>query len=190
MPTTLSVFPFVPTHPYTRKRIDPTAIASFSGSPLTSRASFLDRDLFAFAWSGRFTLANLETLEAFWVARRGPVGLFYFKDPIGNPRTSASLGTAIAAQTVFPLPTGAYRGEFPIDNGTAILYADGSPVTIASVDTDGRSVTASSAPGVGKVMTLTYQHYRKVRFATEELDIQTPAVGTYDVPIALLEEAA
>lgn len=190
MPTTLSVFPFVPTHPYSRKRIDPTAIASFSGSPLTSRASFLDRDLFAFAWSGRFTLANLETLEAFWVARRGPVGLFYFKDPIGNPRTSASLGTAIAAQTVFPLPTGAYRGEFPIDNGTAILYADASPVAIASVDTDGRSVTASSAPGVGKVMTLTYQHYRKVRFATEELDIQTPAVGTYDVPIALLEEAA
>jgi len=189
MAVTLAVFPFVPTHPYRRTRVDPTSVASFSGSPLTSRATLLGRDLFRFSWVGRYSSANLATLEAFWVARRGPAGLCYFKDPVGNPRTAIALGTAIAAQVLFSLPaSGTYLGDFPIDDANAILYADGSPVTIASIDTDGRTVTASSAPGVGKVMTFTYGAYRKARFVSEELEVSTPAVGTYEVPVDLVEE--
>lgn len=188
MPATLSVFPFVPAHPYQRRLIDPTAIATFSGSPLTARATLLSRAYHAFAWQARLSAANLATLEAFWIARRGPAGLLYYKDPVAYIRTAVSLGTSIAAQTVFALPVGAYLGDFPISNASAILYSDGSPITIASIDTDGRTITASSAPGAGHAMTATYHYYRKVRFVSESFEASTPAVGTYEVPVDLVEE--
>ena len=87
-----------------------------------------------------------------------------WRDPFDFQRDAQSLGTSVAAQTVFTLPTtGDARGDYPVSAITSILRDDGAVVSIASVDTDARTITASSAPVASSVMTGDWAFYKRVR---------------------------
>jgi len=194
MPTTLAIFPSTPLVPYTPTLRDPAIVAEFSGSPLSARASTLERAYRRFAFRVRLRGTTERAAFAdFWVARRGPVGLFYFLDRVEYARVSVALGVAVAAQVDFLVPTGATTGgDFPVADANAILYADtgGGPAVVAkTVDTDGRKFVASAAPGAGAIMTASYWYYRRVRFEGDEQPIPHPIVGSHEADVALVEES-
>lgn len=189
MPATLAVLDFVPVLPYVPRWRDPAVVAEFEGSPLTARASTLERAFRVFPVHRRMTAAAFATFVAFWEARRGVVSLFYWKDPLGYTRVAVPLGVSAGGQVDFPIPDGSpYGGDFPIADANAILKSDGTPIA-KTTDTDGRKFTASAAPGAGHTMTADYWYYRRVRFGSDELGLNHPAVGTYEVAVDLLEEA-
>ena len=86
---------------------------------------------------------------------------FYLKDPKDALRTGVSLGTGTGAATTFSLPSsGQESRDYPIDNAALVVYVSGSPVTVSSVDTDARTVTLASPPGLGLAVTAAYEHYK------------------------------
>lgn len=193
MAVTLAIFPSTPLVPYTPTLRDPAVVVEFAGSPLSARASTLERAYRRFAFRVRLRGdTERATFVDFWIARRGPVGVFYFRDRVEYARVSVALGTAIAAQVNFPIPSGdPYGGDYPIDDANAILYADtgGGPVAVSkTVDTDGRKFVAAVAPGAGAVMTASYWYYRRVRFESDELPVPHPIVGAHEAEVVLVEE--
>ena len=190
MAVSLDVLTFVPVHPYSPRLRDPATIAEFEGSPLTGRAATLERGYRVYPVRKRMNAAAYATFEAFWEAHRGAVVLFYWKEPLVYARTAVALGVSAGGQVNFPIPEGSpYGGDFPIDDGHAILKSDGTPIT-KTTDTDGRKFVAGAAPGAGHTMTADYWFYRRVRFGSDELGLNVPAVGTYEVAVELVEEAA
>jgi len=106
-----------------------------------------------------------ETAEAqrLWVAARALNGeAFYVLDPwdLGQ-RVSLSLGESTAGQTVVSLPTD--DRDHPIAAGL-VLTADAAPVTVASVDTDGRRILLAAPLDAGKALVASYTYYRLCRF--------------------------
>lgn len=190
MAVTLQVLSFVPVLPYSPRLVDPTTIAEFAGTPRTARASELERAYRVYPVRRRMNAAAYATLVAFFEARRGPVELFYWKEPLLYARTTIALGTGDGAQTVWPIPSGSpYGGDFPIDDANAIVYVDGVAVS-KTTDTDGRAFTLASAAGTsGKAITASYHYYRRVRFGDQALVLSHAAVGTYEVSVELVEEA-
>ena len=122
---------------------------------------------FPYAWAG-LTGAEKSAMDAFFIGIGLQRDSFLWRDPSPDAeepftRTAIALGTAVAAQVVFSLPTGAseYAGDYPLSPAT--LYSDGVKVATTTVQTDDRTLTANSAPGVGKVITADYPFYRRVR---------------------------
>jgi len=117
-------------------------------------------------WPMKRSKADATTIDEFFVARSQVVTSFFVKLPWPFSRTGVSLGTSIAAQTVFDLPSsGDEFRDYPIDDANLVVYDDGTPVTVSSVDTDARQVTLSAVPTVGSVMTADYHYYRRVKLA-------------------------
>lgn len=191
MTVSLAVFTTDPIVPYEPGLFDPAIVAEFAGTPTTSRASELERALCVFRLRFRGTETKRAAIDAFWRARRGPVGLFYFRDRIAYTRTGITpTGLVNGANTVYTIPVGdPYGGDFPIEDATAILYVDGLAVS-KTTSTDGRTMTAAVAPAGGTVVTMDYTYYRKVRFVGDRLAVSNPAVGTYEVSAELQEEVA
>lgn len=122
-----------------------------------------------------------KTIHAFLLARGWTESPFLFEDPKDAERTGVALEGAVnGSNTVFSLPTSDtdedYR-HFP-KQGSVVLKVAGSPVSVASVSTDGRTVTASAAPVSGAV-TADFTGLRLVRLvdAPEVAGIQTSWFG-------------
>lgn len=134
------------------------------------------------------TTTDRQTLYAWLVARGWTRDAFLFEDPKDADRVGVALGVAGAGQTVFPLTTTVtdedYR-HFP-KQGTVVLYADGAPVSVASVDTDARTITATVAPGAGKVMTCDFTGLRLVKLVAEP-SFQGATVDWMDYQVELEE---
>lgn len=126
-------------------------------------------------------------------AREGAYDTFLFKDPLNalfyrTEKTDAdgALGTAIAAQTDFPLVH-----KF-IDASTLKVYKDGieavSGWSLVGNDT-APLVRFSVAPGAGVVVTAEYDYYLSVRFKTDPLGGRwQQAAGQAFIPITLVED--
>ena len=103
----------------------------------------------------RRTKAEALVVDAFFA---DPTATFYFQDPQVR-RTAVSLGTGDGVTTTFSLPTGATSENFRdytkhdgAGPGTGsptpvVVRVSGSPVTVASVARDGRTITLAVAPG-------------------------------------------
>jgi len=118
----------------------------------------------AYTLTLRLSDADRKRVEAFLSARGYEAESFLWRDPFDSQRDGVSLGTAVAAQTVFSLPTtGDGRGDYPIDAGGTSLRDDGVTIT-RTVQTDDRTLTASGgAPGASSVMTADVAFYKRVR---------------------------
>lgn len=155
-----------PVAPYRRRPRRPGLAQKFEGTEAEQRSSLVGRTFWEWFLSYVLTDANAATLDAFFVARGQEQDAFLWK-PIKSSeyaRTGISLGTSIAAQTVFALPTtGEYAGDYPISVALTTLYSDATPIAIASVQVDARTITADAAPGAGHAMTADYHRYALVR---------------------------
>ena len=89
---------------------------------------------------------------------------FYVKDPRDAFRSGVSLGVGDGATVTFSLPSvGTESRDYPIDNASLVVYVAAVPVTVSSVDTDARTVTLASPPGIGLAVTADYDFYRLCR---------------------------
>ncbi len=166
----------------------PLVTFAYAGARTEQRAALAEIRMREYVWPLRRTRAERDTIDAFFLARSGGVESFLVRDPDQYARTGVSLGTAAAAQVLFPLPaSGENRRDYPIDDAHVVVYEDGSPTgATVTVDTDGRSFTLDSAPGAGVVMTADYWYYRRVKL-TEDFEWRKLAPDFLEAQLALLE---
>ncbi len=176
-----------PIHPSGYSDDEPVIVVPFVGTTFEQRVNRLGRKLRSYHLQYRTTNTRRLILQAFFESVRGPGTSFLFKDLDDYRVTGVSLGVSVAAQTVFALPTtGARAGDYPVSAALSVLYDDGGSVSIASVQTDARTITASSVPSVGSVMTADYDYYRRVRL--REMPSWTHApYGVWSASVELLE---
>jgi hypothetical protein len=109
------------------------------------------------AWEGFLRLRGIQR-EAFLV-----------EDPRDPVRELVALEPAVGdgARVTFGLPTAEASSDFRWypKQGSVAGFVNGAAVTIASVDTDARTVTFVAAPGVGATVKATYRGLRLVRLA-------------------------
>jgi hypothetical protein len=98
--------------------------------------------------------AQRDAIEDFFSGLGYEADSFLVEDPRKNYVAGLAVAVAIAAQTVFPLPTsGNHRGAYPFLDPRTVLYDNGA-VIARTVQTDARTLTASGgAPGAGHVIT-------------------------------------
>lgn len=112
---------------------------------------------------------------------------FFIKDPFDFAASGVSLGTGDGSATTFSIPSTAPElRHYPIDNAALVVTVAGSPATVASVDTEGRTITLASPPGVGAAVVAAYEYYRLVRL---EGDLSWAHLGgaTFEGTVALVE---
>lgn len=120
-------------------------------------------------WAWNLTLDDCasdydrQTVQQFFVElRQLQFDPFLIKDPVDYARTGISL--TLVGGTTYTLPTTIadedYR-HYPIDDANLIAYDAGTPATVSSVDTDGRTITLAAPPG--GAVTLDCHAYRLAR---------------------------
>jgi uncharacterized protein (TIGR02217 family) len=121
--------------------------------------------------------ANLDAVLAFFYARQGQGYAFPYKDFRDYSVTGQILGTGNAGTKTFDLKktytSGAYTYDrlniLPIAN-TVKIYFDGTEQTSGwTVNREAATVTFTSAPGTGVIITADFEFHVPVRFATDDL---------------------
>lgn len=103
-----------------------------------------------------------DAIDAFFRGLGFQADSFLVEDPRRNYTTAVALGTAVAAQTAFPIPaSGEYGGAYPLTDALTVLRS-GATAVAKTVDTDNRTLTASVAPGAGAVMTADIYFWTRV----------------------------
>lgn len=159
----LTVFPKLPAAPMTRLPTGKGVLPISFGNKREQRLVLGDSS--SRVWQithGPLKLAELDTLHAFLEILNYQEISFLYEDLIRNTSLGIALGTSTPSQTVFNLPTTGEDGSlYPVDVASTVLYDDGAPVSIASIDIDARTITASSAPVTGSVMTCDLTPYQR-----------------------------
>ncbi len=138
--------------------------------------------------------ADLQTLIAFFRARRGSAKAFRFRDPLDHQATAQLLGTGDGVLTRFPLVkrygTGPDAEVRPITKPVAgsvsvsvagILAATGWSLVAGAV-------TFTQPPPLNAAVTADFQYDVPVRFAEDQLDIDAVTFAAGDVPhVPLIE---
>jgi uncharacterized protein (TIGR02217 family) len=150
---------------------------------------------------GLRSLDDLETLIAFFEARRGPLHAFRWKDwadwKSSRPSqptapTDQRLGFGNGVQTVFQLRKRYWSGDEeyfrpiqkPVAGTVTIAIAD-DPKVIGSeftVDYDTGLVTFMTAPDIGALVTAGYEFDVPVRFATDRIAVSLASFNAGEVP--------
>lgn len=119
-----------------------------------------------YSWPQKAFPEDALDVQAFQAARLLAGESFYVQDPWDSARTDVDVGPAVGSQSVFSLPTDdedeEYR-DYPI-SGTVTAKVNGSTVSVASVNTDARTVTLAVAASDGDTVTISYEAYRLCRF--------------------------
>lgn len=142
------------------------------------------------------TKDDLETLLAFFEARRGQLYGFRFRDPLDHASgelispTDQEIGVGDGVADRFQLvkryadSAGAYARPIskPVD-GSVRLAFDGveQPDTAFSVDHSTGEIALPTPPAIGVVISAGYEFEVPVRFDTDRLDISLEAIGAGDV---------
>lgn len=143
----------------------PTVIVAADGPYYTDRYSMAHLAARMYAWVLRRTDEERGVIDAFMQGVGFMRDAFYIKDPKDAERTGVDLGTAGAGQTVYTLPTlGEPARGYPL-GGSVTLYLDGAPVSVDSVDTDARTITATTPATGGESVTADYTELRLVRLS-------------------------
>ena len=155
------------------------------------------------AGPGVRSLDDLNTLIAFFEARRGRLHGFRFRDPIDNrscaPSAAPSMldqligtgdGVATAFQLVKTYASGAESWARTIAKpveGTVVVAVDGVEAAV-SVDHTTGLVSFAAPPAGGAAITAGFAFDCPVRFDTDQLDIALDAVGAGAAPSVPLVE--
>lgn len=154
---------YTPLHPYTFGDDRPKVVARMSGGA-EQRAATLSRPLRTYRLLLMRQSSDRAAIDTFFATAGYGVTSFLWKDLQDYARTgiTPTPATSDGANAVFTIPlTGLYGGDYPIDDGNAILYRAGVAAT-KTVQTDARTMTAAVAPLTGGAMTMDYQFYRRV----------------------------
>lgn len=147
----------------------PVLVAADGGPYYSDRYLFGHLSRRVYAWHVRRTNAERLTIDDFLVrARNVLLEAFYVLDPLDPLRTGVDLGTGTGAKTVFDLPalgTGEEARFFPRDDADLEVRVSGSPVTVASVDTDARQITLAAPPAPAAPVVADYNGLRLVRLS-------------------------
>ncbi|MBI1391785.1 MAG: TIGR02217 family protein [Alphaproteobacteria bacterium] len=156
------------------------------------------------------SLADIETIVAFFEARHGRLYGFRFRDPFdhasvppgaaaGTPPAASDqpIGTGDGETTVFQLTkryaSGGHAYVRPIAKpvaGSVLLAIDGAPTTAFSLDETTGNVTFDAAPAAGADIAAGFLFDTPVRFDTDSLRINLAAFAAGDIPSAPLIEVA
>jgi uncharacterized protein (TIGR02217 family) len=132
---------------------------------------------------------DLDTLLAFFYARRGKAYSFPFKDRRDYSITNQNIGTGDAGTVTFDLKKTYSDGTYTYDRinilpvvATVKIYFDGEEQTSGwSVDREAATVTFTSPPGEGVAITADFEFHVLVRFGTDSIS-QTIEVGAHGRP--------
>lgn len=131
------------------------------------------------------------TIDTFFIARGYEKESFLYKDRNDYARTAITLSPVTAGTvTRWRIPTtGAYAGDYPTgEAATYVVRVAGTPVTVASVDTDLREFILSVGVSDASVVDADYEYYRRFRLDRPFRWRQVAAgVGYYTTEIALRE---
>jgi len=164
------IFDYCPELDYSFVDVQPAVLFEYAGNGSQQRATLQPIARRTYTWPLRRQDVDRAAITEFFRVASQTVTAFYIKDPkeSEHARTGVSLGTAGVAQTVFDLPaTGENQRDYIVDDANVIVYDDGNPVTVASVDIDARTITLSAAPANLSVMTADYHAYRLVHLVSE-----------------------
>lgn len=140
------------------------------------------------------TKAQLDALIAFFRARKGRAHGFRFKDWTDYQATAETIGTGNGVATQFQLVKHYASGSVtelrtikkPV-SGTVQIYKNAVLQTSGvSVDSATGVVNFAVAPGVGQVITASFQFDVPVRFDTDRLSATLDAYGVHswlDIPL-------
>lgn len=136
--------------------------------------------------SGIKTLVQLEDFVNFFHARRGRAVGFRFKDWSDYQVTNGNIGVGDNSETEFQLRKQYTSGAVTVNriitkpvSGSISVYKDAVLQTVTThytVDTTTGIITFVSAPGLGAVITASFQFDVPVRFDTDELGISVEAL--------------
>lgn len=127
------------------------------------------------------TATEMDTLWAFFVARKGRYGSFYVVDPEQMDHAGLYVGTGDASQVTWDLPG--------VDTGTVKIYLDGTLKTVTTHYTlsegggeaSADRVTFVSAPAAGAVITCDFTGFLRchVRFDLDRLERELFSVSLF-----------
>jgi hypothetical protein len=163
---TIAVWTQTPDMAWARTPIRPAEVIAFAPGGSEQRADLQDRTRWEYYWPMSISRSEMLAVEAFLEARSWVVEAFFVREPRNGryARTGVSIGTGDGVETVFSIPSsGDEAGDYPIDDANAIVYVDGSPVTVSSVDTEDQTFTLAAAATNLKPVTADYHYYRLVR---------------------------
>lgn len=182
----------------------------FSTSVVTSASGYEQRNM---NWaSGRLRFdagpgvrseADLQSLIAFFRARRGAAKGFRFRDPMDNSSsgmtgtpaaTDQALGTGDGIRTAFPLiktygsgEDGERRRITRPEAGTVVVALDGA-TTVGWTLGAGGIIHFATAPAIGAAVTAGFRFAVPVRFAEDSLSVDTETWAAGEAPSAPLIE--
>ena len=153
------------------------------------------------------SLADIETVLAFFEARHGPLNGFRWKDPFDwrsaafgatIAPTDQTIGTGDGAEVVFQLTKTYASGaqsysraiKKPVD-GTVRVALDGVEASLGAdyvLDPATGRITFATAPGAGAAVTAGFEFDTPVRFDTDQLEINLAAFEAGDIPSIPLVE--
>ena len=145
----------------------PVLVASDDGPYQTDRYLFGALSRRVYAWHVRRVDSERLAIDDFLVRARNVMHEpFYVLDPYDPLRTAVSLGNGDGAATTFTLPTTGEESRFyPKDDSNVVVRVSGAPVTVASVDLDGRSFTLAAPPGIGAPVEVDFSGLRLCRLS-------------------------
>ena len=133
--------------------------------------------------------ADYTEILNFFMARRGKLYGFRFKDWADYEATDVQIGVGNGSDTEFQLikiyEPGAYqytRYIYKPVAATLVVKLDGTPTTAFTLDADNGVVTMDSAPSAAVVVTATFEFDVPVRFDTDDLDIALLHVEAGSIP--------
>ena len=125
------------------------------------------------------SLSDLQTLLAFFEARRGQLYGFRFRDPLDHMAVDEMIGQGDGNTTTFQLTKsyGAYIRTItkPVA-GSCVLSADANPVS-ANVDYQTGQVSFDEPPDVGVPLKASFEFDVPVRFDMEHLSVSIETFG-------------
>lgn len=150
-----------------------------------------------YAGYGVASIADIETVIAFFEARRGRLHAFRWRDPI-DWRSSAidapiasgdqPLGVGDGVEREFQLKkryvSGGVAYERPVeapDPATVVVAVDGAAATDFSISALGR-VAFDAAPGPGAILTAGFEFDVPARFDTDYLAVNLQSFGAGEIP--------
>lgn len=144
----------------------PVEVVQTEGPFYSDRYQVAPLSVRRYSWHLKRTTSERLAVDDFLVRARGVLfEAFYLLDPKDGFRTAVDLGVGTGAKTVFELPAlPLEEGRFyPKDDADLVVRVSGSPVTVASVDTDARTITLAAPPGIGAPVEADYNGLRLCR---------------------------
>lgn len=131
---------------------------------------------------------ELATLSNFFATHKGSWDSFLFTDPKESTYAGAFLGTGDGTTTVFYMRDSSFE-RIGAANGSPAIYKDGALQTITThytQDLTTGKITFVTAPTAGQALTWDGSFYRRVRFASDDLQTNRVAGRVWSASVGLV----